>query len=401
MLDPGITAQDFEREVFEQQPYLRRGALNAPPAEWSELDELLHHLEPSDTGLQLFQPGLVPQATYTVDTLRSGQRRRALIKPRFYGHMRSGATLVLNRIEAHWLRAQALCGEVGAFTGMSTTANAYLSFGGRGSFGAHWDTHDVFAIQLIGRKRWRLSAPTFPLPLSQHRSQDSGHRPPHEPALDVVLETGDLLYVPRGWWHQVLPFDQASLHLSVGAYAPTVHDYLMWLASRLLPHESVARRGIGVSTPSAELAAVLDRLRTAAIDPASLAAFRRTLREHEDRRCEFDLERLAAPSGASFLAPEAILKLRGRIEDIESDTRLLDGVRQRLDPIMLAIIDALHAGPKTLDGLCACMVEWPRSVVAEAVLELARHDLLSISCTTAATSGADAKLGRCALHHRA
>lgn len=40
-----------------------------------------------------------------------------------------------------------------------------------------------------------------------------------EPELDVILEPGDLLYMPRGWIHQgiTLPGNEHSLHLTVSA----------------------------------------------------------------------------------------------------------------------------------------------------------------------------------------
>ena len=38
-------------------------------------------------------------------------------------------------------------------------ATAYLSGGTKPGFVVHWDPHDTIAIQLVGRKIWRLQRP--------------------------------------------------------------------------------------------------------------------------------------------------------------------------------------------------------------------------------------------------
>src|SRR3954449_3839336 len=139
MIDFGITAAEFRERHFEKQPFLFRGALTKRPIGWPELDQLLGQIEPTPAGMQLFHGGLVPADSYVEEVAEFGQRRRRLNKIRFYGHMRSGATFVINRLETHSAVARRLCVEVGQFTGYPVTGNAYLSFSGDGTFGKHWD----------------------------------------------------------------------------------------------------------------------------------------------------------------------------------------------------------------------------------------------------------------------
>lgn len=47
--------------------------------------------------------------------------------------------------------------------------------------------------------------------------------------MDVILEAGDILYVPRGWWHNPLPIGEETFHLAVGTFAPTGFEYINWL----------------------------------------------------------------------------------------------------------------------------------------------------------------------------
>ena len=198
MVDFGMTPQEFHDTLLEKTCHLRKLAHPAPSFTWSDVDALLHQIEPVEPFFRLFVDGPVPAETYTREVMESGLRRRRLIPDRFTRLMAGGATLVINRMEVFSVEARRLCAEVERFAGYQTTANGYITFGGPGTFGKHWDVHDVFAFQLIGRKQWKVYPPTFPYPLSNHTSAQLGQQFPlgtPTPALDCQLETGDLLYI--------------------------------------------------------------------------------------------------------------------------------------------------------------------------------------------------------------
>lgn len=219
--------------------------------------------------MQLFDRGRLAESEFTQWTLVEGAPRRCLDE-RFRALVARGATLVLNNFEKQLAGAQRLCEEVNRFCGFPTRSNAYFSSGGAGSFGAHWDTHDVVVLQLVGRKRWQVSPPTFPLPLPGQTSTRSGQAAPPGAALDVLLEPGDALYLPRGWWHDVTPLPEPSLHLSVGIYTPSVLDALTWISHRVLPQQLDARRSaIDQAATLENLTSLLDVLK-ASLDDADL-----------------------------------------------------------------------------------------------------------------------------------
>jgi ribosomal protein L16 Arg81 hydroxylase len=47
-----------------------------------------------------------------------------------------------------------------------------------------------------------------------------------EPLLDVELEAGDALYLPRGYVHAALTTDVDSVHLTIGVLSTTWYDVL-------------------------------------------------------------------------------------------------------------------------------------------------------------------------------
>lgn len=378
MIDFGLAPEAFDEGYLEKNVHLHRGAVRADLFDWSELDAVLHRIEPRAPALQLFRHGIVAEEDYTDEAIEFGQPRRRLDRARFHALLSDGATLVINRVENQSLIAKRLCAKVARFSGQATVSNGYLSRGGDGTFGKHWDTHDVFALQLIGRKRWHVFPPTFPLPLAMHASAGSGHRCPERPVLDCVLSAGDLLYVPRGWWHQAIPFDEPSFHLSVGTYGATVHDYLMWACARHLPGLEGARRSLRGAPDGAELAGVIDRLRDVVLDPAAIAAFRRELSARERVVSEPDTA-LFLGAGVEGLGPGATVVLNVPAATLDGDDVAVSGGRLRLSPVSRAVVALLcDAGSLPVGTLCARLPRVAAHAVRAAVLDLARYDIVTV-----------------------
>ncbi|HKE96242.1 MAG TPA: cupin domain-containing protein [Povalibacter sp.] len=382
MIDFGIGTPEFRERYFEKTPCLFRGALRGRPVAWADLDRLLYQTEPTAQAMQLFHHGTVPPESYTQECMELGQRRRRLHKIRFYGHMRGGATLVLNRLESHLAQARRLCAEVGRFTGQPASGNAYLSFCGDGTFGRHWDTHDVFAIQLIGRKRWQVFTPTLPLPLSHQTSERSDQPCPAVPVIDCTLQVGDVLYVPRGWWHQVLPLEEGSLHFSVGVYAPTTQDYVSWVCARVLAQFVDARRAVDTISME-QMDALAQQLRAAMLDPQCQADFRRTVSAGESPAPEFNLE-LFLNRRLPLLGDEAQLRLATRASPDESGRLSIRGTVMQLDPVSVRVLRVLSAGDLSFAQLLREMRDISREAVHRAVLDLTGHDILVIEPSASA-----------------
>lgn len=100
-------------------------------------------------------------------------------------------------------------------------ANAYLTppKASQG-FAPHYDDIEAFCLQLQGQKRWKVYEPTLKLPRASSDDFSVEEVKKMTQVMDVTLEEGDLLYMPRGWIHQACTLkdtDQHSLHLTVSA----------------------------------------------------------------------------------------------------------------------------------------------------------------------------------------
>ncbi len=176
-----------------------------------------------------------------------------------------GATLVLQSVHRMHPPVARFCRELAGELGHATQCNAYVTPGGEHQgFDFHHDTHDVFVLQVSGRKRWIVHQPVVRLPLSS-QAEAGAHLVPDgaEPLLDVELEAGDALYLPRGYVHAALTTDEHSVHLTVGVLSTTWYDVLQDAVS-LAGREEAFRDALPLSPQEGLAEALPDLLRRAA-----------------------------------------------------------------------------------------------------------------------------------------
>lgn len=121
-----------------------------------------------------------------------------------------GATLVLQGLHRSFAPVASFCRDLEATLTHPVQANAYLTPPVAQGLDLHEDPHDVFAVQTHGAKRWVVHPPG--------ESEDR--------AWDLLLEPGDVLYLPAGTRHAAQTVDTPSLHLTLGVRTVTWRDLL-------------------------------------------------------------------------------------------------------------------------------------------------------------------------------
>ena len=198
--------------------------------------------------------------------------------------LREGATLILDAANELSPPLQRLCAGLAAEFACSCQANLYACWGTTQGFDVHWDDHDVFVLQVEGRKRWRLYGSTREAPT--RRDLHADHPKPDEPLYETVLEPGDVLYMPRGYWHAAVGMGGPTMHLTVGLTRKTGADVLHWLADHLL-NQGVVRRDLPLERDDQALGGRIAELLelAAASDPGELAGlYRRFVEAHQTHR---------------------------------------------------------------------------------------------------------------------
>lgn len=123
-------------------------------------------------------------------------------------------------------------------------ANIYLTPPGAQGFRTHFDTHDVFVLQVEGRKRWRVwdgervSRPT-------RRTPWPGDMPPVGEPHELMMSPGDVLYIPRGVMHDASTLqDERSLHITLGLLDASWAQLLRSLIDELELDDPVLRESV-------------------------------------------------------------------------------------------------------------------------------------------------------------
>ncbi|MDE2405516.1 MAG: cupin domain-containing protein [Sphingomonadales bacterium] len=138
-----------------------------------------------------------------------------------------------------------------------------------GGVGPHTDQYDVFLIQGLGRRRWRVGprchADTALLPHDELRLL-ADFRPSHE----WLLEPGDILYLPPGFAHDGVAADGPCMTYSIGFRAPSRAELVSaWsddVLSRLPEDDRYADPGLALqSNPGEITAAALALLQTSVV----------------------------------------------------------------------------------------------------------------------------------------
>lgn len=229
--------------------------------------------------VRVVRDGDVIDARSWTRTARTGRVRiDDLVDPgRVLALFDDGATIVLQSLQRWWPPLTTFCRALEEALGHPTQANAYLTPPGASGLAPHHDTHDVFVLQVHGTKHWTVREPHVVAPLARHTSDHE--RCAQQPVLfETDLHPGDCLYLPRGFVHAASAQDGASLHLTIGVLATTVHDVLRRIVDRAA-EEPAFRKTIRTDTGAvgadpralvkeiaAELAIWLDTLDLDALD---------------------------------------------------------------------------------------------------------------------------------------
>jgi hypothetical protein len=269
---------------------------------WPQLNAALAEHRLTAPRLRLERAG----ADVTRDVFRERRTRRGALldldAAALTQNLRDGATLIVDSANELSPSLQRLCSGLAAEFLASCQANLYACWGATPGFDVHWDDHEVFVVQVEGRKRWALYGSTRAWPL--RRDAGAEHPRPQTPILELVLEPGDVLYLPRGYWHAAVGQGEPSLHLTIGLTRKTGSDLVHWLAEQLIA-ETVVRADLPFERDDAALGRqVADVLAAvAARDPHELGRlYRRHLEASQAHRPALSFPYIGQPGDEGVAA---------------------------------------------------------------------------------------------------
>jgi ribosomal protein L16 Arg81 hydroxylase len=322
-----IGAERFMAEYEGRKPLHLKGAADkfAEVMTWSRLNDLLGQatIWSQQSLVLVLDKEPVPAATYCQPAL--GRDGGQVLRPdpaKVRQFLQQGATLVANDIDH-------LSGGLTAFSKTMEEAlkgkvqgNLYCSSKRRPGFAAHFDTHDVYAVHVEGTKTWQVyeGRATDPIahPMFKSLSREHHEQAKGELLMTVEMEPGDLLYLPRGQYHDALADDGGAVHIAFGVTYPIGMDVMSLLFEQVITEPAFRANLPRAGEPGSEqrlgerLAVLGGRLSAALADPKTAKRIAALQASFSYPRGSYDLpELLNAAPDAVAASPEPSFKVKG------------------------------------------------------------------------------------------
>jgi ribosomal protein L16 Arg81 hydroxylase len=222
LIDP-IGLENFEQNYWENQVlHIQRGNPEFFSNLFSikDLDLLLQYTRPRGNSIRVVknQQPLSP----TVYENQDG----SLNLNQLYAAYADGHTIVVNEIQKFWDPIKDLVEGVRQYMGHHVVANLYLTPENEKALSPHYDTHDVFALQISGEKHWILYDDTYYKTPLMHSFQPIFQREHLNGAKEITMRAGDVLYMPRGVPHEAYTTDKSSMHITLGVHSTQWLDFI-------------------------------------------------------------------------------------------------------------------------------------------------------------------------------
>lgn len=280
MLAP-VTAETFFERHYDSKPLHVAGGGEkfAPVFSWPALNALLNmpNVWTARTVKIVRDDITLPAERFCRPVYgREGQTAMEADPVQVRRYLREGATIVLDFVECLSPAVASVAAALQVWFGGPTTCNVYCSWQGNQGFGSHFDSTDVIVLQIAGSKKWRVYEGRFEHPVEAPGYETTGFPPAyHDERKGAVLmapelKSGDLLYLPRGQYHDALASSDASLHLTFGVTQATGHDVLMQLSDAFIA-DPLFRKPLppfdDEAAHSAHIRAMADRMRAILTGP--------------------------------------------------------------------------------------------------------------------------------------
>lgn len=220
---------------------------------WSSLSAILSRGRLSPARLKVWFDGkeVSPKLIFESDRHTALYGESTLRATEVSKYLRLGATLILDAIEELHEPIRSLSMDLEALFHEHVQVNAYACWGNTRGFGVHRDKHDVLVMQVIGKKSWSvydagIVDPERPPSSSQWEGVPE-NAPPADPTWKGMLGSGDMIYIPKGFWHGAVGVGEPSLHLTFGFHNRSGLNLLDWIAQQArrsaLVHRDLPRFG--------------------------------------------------------------------------------------------------------------------------------------------------------------
>lgn len=218
-----VSKQEFLEKYFEKQTLVvRHKDKNYFRGLFSldEVDRVLTTLDRRYPDIILKNAAKeITSADYTIDDDR-------LDVAKIFQLFQEGSTITLAFLDTVVPSLTGFCRNLENEFSCPFQTNIYMTPPGAQGAKSHYDTHDVFVLQVAGTKKWNIYGTPVELPLPG-QDFDAEIHARGELTQEFTLEEGDVAYVPRGVMHDAHSTDTVSLHITTGMLRYTWTDLML------------------------------------------------------------------------------------------------------------------------------------------------------------------------------
>lgn len=206
----------------------------------ADIDDFLTKQNLKPEGIKLVRDGKqIANSLWTNTTkLLDGTQNIVVVPDLILKHYYDGATIIISFADTMIPALAAINRNIEQELGMRSQANIYITPPNAQGFTLHYDTHDIFLLQLKGPKTWNIYDTGEHLPTSIEPFKN-------EPSLieRITINTGDFLYMPRGIVHEAYSSETSTIHVNF-SLKPTYGFRLIEALAELAEKEDVFFRKV-------------------------------------------------------------------------------------------------------------------------------------------------------------
>ncbi|MFT4730615.1 MAG: ribosomal protein L16 Arg81 hydroxylase [Granulosicoccus sp.] len=235
-----VTESEFFENYWEQHPLHVSRSSKEHFASLTSIDTIESVLSVQ----ALFYPSIqLTQLDQAIEVSEYTDAARRILPHRLIERHHEGATIVISQAHEKIPSLADFRRDIQNELNLRCQTNVYLSPKGKQGFNAHFDSHDVFILQVAGTKTFNFYEGGVELPYQQDGFQ-AGKHTVGVLSQSIALEPGDTLYIPRGVMHDAVATEQTSLHITLGVYAITLRDVLIQMTQQLTDKDPEYRKSV-------------------------------------------------------------------------------------------------------------------------------------------------------------
>jgi ribosomal protein L16 Arg81 hydroxylase len=262
-----IPVETFLAEYWEQKPLIVHRNDRDYYDDTLTLDDFDRHIASTPSYVKTAEAKTKAHAKTETDSTKGVEN--------LLSQMWSGHTLVLDQLQQREPKLSHLCRVLQRELGYGMQTNCYLTPPNGAGFTPHWDNHDVFVLQVLGSKHWKMEHERRRLPARGDYMADEEGRFVREDAASFILKQGDLIYIPRGVVHAAECGAEPSLHITLGIHPRTWDDLLNSTIADLVRQDESLRYALPpgfMSGPKDALVSGIITILKRAINPKHVSA---------------------------------------------------------------------------------------------------------------------------------